>query len=129
VPTGEVFTEAQRDEMRQTVESAEADSGWVFAVEIGDSSADSRAYAETLHAKLSDPARSIVIQVDPWRRSLEIVTGSEVQRLVDNRSAALVAVAMQSAFAAGDLVRGVTTGVRQLAQQANQPKTLHADTP
>jgi hypothetical protein len=129
VPTGEAFTDAQRHDVGRAVEDAQRDSGWVFALEVGPSADVSRAYAESLHARLPDPSRSILIQVDPDRRTLEIVTGETVRRFVSNRSAALVAVTMQSAFAGGDLTRGLVAGIRQLAQLSRIPKALHTDTP
>jgi len=129
VPTGEAFTDAQRQEISRAVTEAERESDWVFAVEVGASADASRVYAEALHARLPDPARSILIQVDPGRRTLEIVTGELVGRTVNNRAAALVAVTMQSAFAGGDLTRGLVSGVRQLAQLSRTPKALHTDTP
>jgi len=71
----------------------------------------------------------VLIQVDPERRTLEIVTGDVVRRTVRHRAAALVAVTMQSAFAGGDLTRGLLAGIRQLAQLSRTPKSLHTDTP
>ena len=129
VPTGEAFTDAQRHEIGRAVADARRDSGWEFALEVGPSADDTRGYAESLHARLPDPSQSILVQVDPDRRTLEIVTGDTVQRSVSNRSAALVAVTMQSAFAGGDLTRGLVAGIRQLAQLARTPKALHTDTP
>jgi hypothetical protein len=34
---------------------------------------------------------------------------------------------MQSAFAAGDLVGGITRGLRQLAEHARRPQLRHVD--
>ena len=129
MPTGEAFTDAQRHEISKAVAEAEAESEWEFAVEVGPSADETRAYAEALHARLPDPSRSILVQVDPERRTLEIVTGEQVGRTVNSRAAALVAVTMQSAFAGGDMTRGLVSGVRQLAQLSRRPKALHTDTP
>jgi len=129
VPAGEAFTDAQHREISRAVTDAERDSGWAFAVEVGPSSGGTRQYAESLHARLPDPPRSVLVQVDPGRRTLEIVTGDLVKRSVNNRAAALVAVTMQSAFAGGDLTRGLVAGIRQLAQLSRAPKALHTDTP
>jgi uncharacterized membrane protein YgcG len=129
VPGGEAFTDAQRLEISRAVSEAQRDSGWQIAVEVGSCADDPRAYAERLHATLPDPTRSILVQVDPERRTLEIVTGALVRRVLSNRTAALVAVTMQSAFAGGDLTRGLVAGVRQLGQLARTPRSLHTDTP
>jgi hypothetical protein len=129
VPPGEAFTDAQSQEIARAVAEAERESGWVFGLEVGPSADDTRGYAEALHARLPDPRHSILVQVDPDRRTLEIVTGDEVRRVVSNRAAALVAVTMQSAFAGGDLTRGLVAGIRQLGELARTPKALHTDTP
>ncbi|MEJ7629044.1 MAG: DUF5130 family protein [Nocardioidaceae bacterium] len=129
MPAGEAFTPAQRQEIQRAVADAERASGWVIAVQVGASDADTRGFATALHAQLPDPAGSILVQLDPDRRTLEIVTGEAVRRGVDNRAAGLVAVTMQSAFAGGDLTRGLVSGVRQLAQLGQRPRSLHTDTP
>ena len=129
MPGGEAFTDAQRQDIIRSIGEAERVSGWAFAVEVGASSPEPRQYAEALHARLPKPARSILVQVDPGRRTLEIVTGDQVRRVLDNRSAGLVAVAMQGSFAAGDLTRGLTTGIQQLAALSRAPTSLHTDTP
>ncbi len=82
-----------------------------------------RAYAEALHARLPDPDRSILVQVDPERRTLEIVTGELVRRVLDNRGAALGAVTMQSPFAAGDLTRGLMAGSSSWPSCPAPPRT------
>jgi uncharacterized membrane protein YgcG len=129
VPAGEAFTPAQRLEISRAVTEAQRESGWQFAVEVGPSEGEPRAYAERLHATLPDPSRSILVQVDPEHRTLEIVTGDAVRSVVSNRTAGLVAVTMQSAFAGGELARGLADGLRQLGQLARIPKSLHTDTP
>lgn len=126
---GDVFTEAQRHEIDRVVTEAREVSGWVYSVHVGVADGASRAFAETLHGDLPNPSRSVLVQVDPQRRTLEIVTGGDVRRVLDNRAAALVAVTMQSAFASGDLIRGLLNGLQQMAQLARAPRSLHTDTP
>ena len=129
VSAGEAFTPFQREDIAKGVRNAEKLSGRTFSVHVGPSEGESRQFAERLHAELADPANSILIHVDPQLRSLEIVTGSAVQSQLDSRSAALAAITMQSAFAVGDLTRGLLAGMQQLAQLARPPETLHTDTP
>jgi uncharacterized membrane protein YgcG len=130
VPAGDAFTESQQHELSRAIDEAKQVSGWDFAIEVGAASTQgSRVYAESLHARLPDPEGSVLIQVDPERRTLEIVTGARVRRTLDNRGAALAALTMQSAFAGGDLARGLLAGLQQLARLARSPKSLHTDTP
>lgn len=126
---GEAFTDTQRHDINRAVVEAEKISGWAVGVYVGGTSDDGRAHARRLHAALPEPARSVLVQVDPERRTLEIVSGAEVRRQLDNRAAGLVAVTMQSAFAAGDLTRGLVSGIQQIGECARAPKSLHTDTP
>ena len=67
--------------------------------------------------------------VDPGARLLEIVTGTEVRRVLDDGEVKLAAPTMQTAFASGDLVGGITRVVHQLAGHARCAQLLHSDTP
>jgi hypothetical protein len=58
-------------------------------------------------------------------RKLEIVTGIEARRVLSDLECRLAAAAMQTSFAGGDIVGGLTVGVQQLGEAARQPKTLH----
>ncbi len=126
---GEAFSPYQRDEIERAVREAEELSGRSFSVHVGPSDGDPRRTAERLHAALPNPSNSILIHVDPQVRDLEIVTGSAVRSQLSNREAALASLNMQTAFAAGDLTRGLLAGVQQLAESAHVPPSLHVDTP
>lgn len=129
MPAGDAFTAFQRHELDKVIAEAERLCGRRFAVHVGPSDGDSRATAEALHAGLPDPANSVLIHVDPAGRALEIVTGSEVRQTLTNRQAAFAAITMQSAFATGDLERGIRAGVQQLAEAAREEQSLHVETP
>jgi uncharacterized membrane protein YgcG len=129
VPAGDAFTALQRQEIAKAVADAELVSGRTFSVHVGQSQGSPREYAESLHAKLLDPAHSVLIHVDPAGRALEIVTGSVVRRSLSNGQAALAAITMQTAFATGDLTRGLMAGLQQLAPLAKPTASLHTDTP
>jgi uncharacterized membrane protein YgcG len=58
---------------------------------------------------------------------LEIVTGAEVRRELDDNEVSLAAMSMQSAFSAGDLVGGIRQGLQMLAEHARRPPMLHAE--
>jgi uncharacterized membrane protein YgcG len=129
VAVGDAFTSFQRQELEKVVADAERYSGCRFSVYVGPAGDDPRATAERMHAGLSSPAESIVIVVDPASHSLEVVTGSTVRETLTNRKAALAALSMQTAFATGDLERGLRAGIQQLAEQAKAEVSLHTDTP
>jgi uncharacterized membrane protein YgcG len=127
VPAGEPFSPRHREDVVRAIRLAQQECGLRFSVYVGGTTEDSRAYAERLHAVVEDPAHTVLVAVDPDRRRVEIVTGTEAHRGLDDRSAALAAMTMTSAFSAGDLVGGLTGGLTTLAEHARRPRTLHTD--
>jgi uncharacterized membrane protein YgcG len=126
VPAGELSV-SDRARINRAVANAEASSGLAFSVLIGVSpQQDSRGYAEQLHGGLSQPARSVLVLCDPVARALEIVTGAEARRTLDDVECALAAASMQTSFAGGDLIGGLVNGIQQLGESARAPRTLHA---
>jgi len=125
VPAGDSFTPSQLEWIKRAVRNAETISGLTFSVFIGVSEEDSRAYAERLHKALTDPDHSVLVMCDVEFRKLEIVTGIEARRVLSDLECRLAAAAMQTSFAGGDIVGGLTIGVQQLGEAARQPKTLH----
>jgi len=127
VPGSEGFSPDQRFEIDRAIRRAETISRYEFSVYVGRSDGDPRAYAERLHAALKTPSRSVLVMVDPQRRLLEVVTGSAVARYLGDDAVRLAVVAMQSAFAHGDLIGGIERGLAQLSEAARSPLTLHSE--
>ena len=127
MPSGEGFSSSQRHDIDRAIRAAETASRYEFSVYVGSFEGERRAFSERLHGALVSPERSVLIAVDPSQRFLEVVTGSVVRRDLADESVTLAAVAMQSAFTAGDLVGGITRGVAMLAEAARKPQTLHSD--
>lgn len=126
MPSGE-FSASQRHDIDRAIRAAETASRYEFSVYVGSFDGERRAFAERLHGALVSPDRSVLIAIDPAQRLLEVVTGTVVRRDLADESVTLAAVAMQSAFSAGDLVGGITRGVAMLADAARKPQTLHSD--
>jgi uncharacterized membrane protein YgcG len=129
VPAGDPFTPSEREWIKRAVRNADAASGLKFSVFVGVSEEDSRAYAERLHKSLTDPDHSVLVMCDPEFHKLEIVTGSEARRTLSDLECRLAAATMQTSFAGGDIVGGLTAGIQQLGEAAHQPKTLHITPP
>jgi Domain of unknown function (DUF5130) len=130
VPAGEAFSQRQAEALDRAVRQAEEVSDLSYAVFVGAFDGDSRSAAVALHASLGARApRAVLVAVDPAAHRLEVVTGSEARRSLDDRSCALAAVTMTSQFAMGDLAGGITNGLRSLAEHARHPRTLHLDQP
>jgi hypothetical protein len=126
VASGEGFSADQRYEIDRAIRAAETVSRYEFSVYVGAADGEAGPFAQRLHAALVAPARSVLIMVDPAARQLQVVTGSVVRRDLPDDAVRLAAVAMESAFAHGDLVGGIRRGLAQLAEAARQPATLHA---
>ncbi len=127
VPAGDsVFTRGELNALEATIRQAELDSRVEFSVFVGNAEGDPRAFATSLHNTLVAPARSILIMVDPQRRALEVVTGGWVRRNLTDAEVELAALAMQRAFAEGELLDGLRAGINLLAEHARTPRTLHA---
>jgi hypothetical protein len=127
VATGEAFTASARAEIDKAIRQAETMCRYEFSVFVGASEGETRPFAERLHAALVAPARSVLVMVDPAARIVEVVTGAEARRVLDDAEVKLATLAMQSAFAAGDLVGGIKAGLIQLADHARRPQLLHHD--
>ena len=112
--------------MEHAVAVAEQLSGLRFSVYIGPGEGRSRAFAERLHASLAAPDDSVLVFCDPAAHVLEIVTGADVRRVLDDFDCRLAAMSMQTSFQAGDLVGGLVNGIQQLGSSARRPETLHA---
>ncbi len=126
---GDFFTPEDRQAIERAIGTAETVSGFDFSVFVGATTGDARQFAERLHGELGDPARSVLILVDPVARVLEVVTGAEVRRSLDDGEVGLAALAMQTSFAAGDFVGGLSAGLQQLGEHARRPQMLHTDNP
>jgi uncharacterized membrane protein YgcG len=120
------FTASQRASLDQAIRAAEQVSRCEFSVFVGTAEGDPRAFARRLHAALSTPQRSVLVMVDPVARVVEVVTGSEVRRVLTDHEVALAVLEMRSEFAGGDLLRGLRRGISMLAMSARAPRTLHA---
>ncbi len=126
VVVGDGFNSAERYEIDRAIRAAEQSCRFEFSVFVGAEEQESRPFAERLHATLVAPDRSILIMVDPSARLLEVVTGAEVRRHLNDRAVELAVLQMQSAFASDDYVGGLVRGIAMLAEHARSPRTLHA---
>jgi hypothetical protein len=113
---GGPFTPLQLSRMDEALTLSSRETGLNFSVYVGDFKAPARAHAEALFERLDDG--SVLVAVSPGQRVLHIVTGPESAKRLPNRACALAALAMRASFANGDLVGGIVTGLRMLADAA-----------
>jgi uncharacterized protein DUF5130 len=127
VPSGdgnEPFSDGQVREISRACGTASTESGLHYSVYIGPVEGDIRDHAERLHAALgANASRVVLLLVAPQDRQLEIVTGKESSRRLSDRACALAALSMTTAFAGGDLVGGIVTGLRMLSEASGRELT------
>jgi len=129
VPGGDVFNLDQRRAIDRARLDANRSSGLTFHVYVGAGGDDPRSTARAMLRELPNSDSGVLVLVDPVGRALEIVTGSQARRLLDDAACALVALSMQGAFAAGYLAGGIAHGLHQLGDHARRPQTLHTSHP
>ena len=59
-------------------------------------------------------------------RAVEVVTGVQARRDLDDNEVRLALADIQTQLAHGDLVSGIVRGINRLAAYARGPRTLHA---
>ncbi len=126
MPGGEGFSAAQRQHIDKAIRDAETECRYEFSVYVGPADEDTRGFAERLHAALVTPARSVLLMVDPVARVLEVVTGDEARRDLDDNEVRLALAEMQSQFAHDDLTGGIVRGINRLAAYARGERPLRA---
>jgi len=118
------FTSRQLARLDEALTLSSRETGLVFSLYVGALSTPMRAHAEALFEKLNDD--SVLVAVSPGQRNLHIVTGPRSAERLPNRACALAALAMRASFANGDLVGGIVTGLRMLADAAGMSRPAHA---
>lgn len=117
--------DSDRYEIDRAIRAAEQACRYEFSVFVGRAEGTPRGFAERLHGASVTPDRSVLLMVDPRARVIEVVTGSDVRRALDDHAVELAVLQMRSAFAEGDLVDGLIRGIAQLAEHARAPQTRH----
>ncbi len=121
----DVFSYRELARLDEALTMSSRETGLRFTLYVGDLGAQTRSYAEELHARSGGhPAESVLIAVSPGQRVVEVVTGAAAARRLPDRACALAVLSMTGSFSAGDLVGGIVNGLRQLSDQAGHPATL-----
>ncbi|MFC7342253.1 DUF5130 family protein [Saccharopolyspora griseoalba] len=113
------FSPGQLARLDDAMTQASRSTGLEFAIYLGDLGEDTRKQAEELHAGLGSAAsEGALIAVSPGQRKFEIVTGEEAHRRIPDRSCQLAAMSMVASFKEDDLIDGMISGIRMLADAA-----------
>ena len=128
MPAGEHLSAADRASLDLAIRKAEQLCRAEFSVFVGTAQGDPRTYAVGLHRSLVAPDRSILVMVDPAARVVEVVTGTDVRRHLDDNRVELAVASMVALFRDDDLAGGLRRGIQQLAEHAKPQNTLHSGT-
>lgn len=113
------FSSAQLSRLDDALTLATRETGLLFSLWVGELGARSRERAEDLHAALGDSAgEAVLVAVSPGERVVEVVTGEESHRRIDDRGAKLAVMSMVASFKEADLVGGMVEGLRVLSDHA-----------
>jgi len=128
VSTAEVFTEpdlsglpftpVQLSRLDEALTLASRDSGLRFSVFLGDLGGKATDTAQRLHGQMEGSDESVLVAVSPGQRVVEVVTGPEARVRLPDRGAKLAVMSMVASFKEGDLLGGLLSGLRMLADQA-----------
>ena len=118
----EAFSAAQRERLERALAAAEEQTGLRFSLRVGPVESEPRLQAERLLAHIADSPRDAVVllMVAPGERRVEVMTTPAARRRITDHAAGLAVLSMTSTFAVGDLVGGIVSGIRQLADAAGR---------
>ena len=116
--SGLPFTPVQLSRLDEALTLASRDSGLRFSVYLGELGANPTETAQRLHAGVEGSDEAVLVAVSPEQRVVEVVTGAEARVRLPDRGAKLAVMSMVASFKEGDLLGGLLSGLRMLADQA-----------
>lgn len=125
---GDPFTPRQMADIERAIDIAEQASGLKFGAFVGALPAG-RQTAEQLLQAMPSPVDSVLVAVDPSASTVDIVTGPDAQRWLDDTRCRLAVLTMSSRFSLGDIPGGLHDGIVVLGEQAQHPRSLFTDEP
>ncbi|PRX48721.1 uncharacterized protein DUF5130 [Prauserella shujinwangii] len=113
------FGTRQLARLDEALTLASRETGLEFSIYLGELGDDSRQGAESLHDTLGEQGdRTVLIAVSPGERVVEVLTGADAKYRVTDRAAKLAVMSMVASFKEGDLIGGLISGLRMMADQA-----------
>lgn len=123
-PADQPFTPVQLARIDEALTLASRETGLRFSIYLGDLGDDVPAQVEALHAQLEGAHEAVLVAVSPGQRAVEVRTGAEARVRLPDRGAKLAVMSMVASFREGDLLGGLLSGLRMLADQAGgRPRT------
>lgn len=117
-PSDHPFTPVQLSRVDEALTLASRDTGLRFSVWLGDLGDDPARRADELHDEVEGSSEAVLVAVSPGQRVVEVRTGPEARLRLPDRGAKLAVMSMVASFKEGDLVGGLLSGLRMLADQS-----------
>lgn len=117
-PSDHPFAPEQLSRLDEALTLASRETGLRFSVYLGDLGEAPDTRASELHTQLADSSESVLVAVSPGQRVVEVVTGPEARVRLPDRGAKLAVMSMVASFREGDVLGGLLSGLRMLADQA-----------
>ncbi len=119
------FTPVQLARLDEALTLASRDTGLRFSVYLGDLGPEPSARVAELHDQLEDSGEAVLVAVSPEQRFVEVLSGAEARTRLPDRGAKLAVMSMVASFKEGDLLGGLLSGLRMLADQAGGRRRAH----
>lgn len=114
------FTRSQLAILDDALVWASRSASLHFGIYLGDLGADTRTRAEELHDLMGEWAdAAVLVAVSPEQQVVEVVTGGKAAHRLPDRGCKLAVESMVCAFREGDLVGGLTSGLRMLVEHTD----------
>lgn len=117
------FTPVQLTRLDEALTLASRETGLRFSIWLGDLGPDAPARVAELHSGLEGSADAVLVAVSPEQRVVEVLSGPGARTRLLDRGAKLAIMSMVASFREGDLLGGLLSGLRMLADQAGGRRT------
>lgn len=123
-PGEQPFTPLQLTRLDEALTMASRETGLRFGVYLGDLGDEPVVRVAELHSELEGSGEAVLVAVSPGQRVVEVLSGAEARVRLPDRGAKLAVMSMLASFKEGDLLGGLLSGLRMLADQAGgRPRT------
>ncbi|MDT7706130.1 MAG: hypothetical protein QOG20_1737 [Pseudonocardiales bacterium] len=119
------FSPVQLSRLDEALTMASRETGLRFSVFLGNLGEDPSARAAELHGEMEGTTEAVLVAVSPEQRVVEVVTGPEARLRLPDRGAKLAVMSMVASFKESDLLGGLLSGLRMLADQAGGRRRSH----
>jgi hypothetical protein len=112
------FTPVQLSRLDEALTLTSRETRLRFSVYLGDLGDDPSARVAELHSELEGVSEAVLVAVSPGQRVVEVRSGPVARVRLPDRGAKLAVMSMVASFREGDLLGGLLSGLRMLADQA-----------